>query len=185
MAARGLPESAVLSDADRAPVWPAGMCGSLTHSRNWVAAGVSSSLDGLGIDLEHFGRLSRRAAERILLPAEQTALTGLKSGPGSGPSSDPSSGVSSDPLSGKEADFLSWATLVFSAKESVYKAIYPQAKLYIGYREVSIELDPDRSVFTAHYTGPNVTNAPLDAGRGHWWLIDDVVLTRFEIGGGY
>lgn len=158
MAARGLPEGAVLSGASRSPIWPIGTCGSLTHSRDLVGAAVSGSLSGLGLDIEHFGRLSSRAAERILTDVESQALRQL------------------------EEDFLRLATIVFSAKEAVYKAIYPIAGLYVGYREVQIMLSSKHTEFRASYVGQNELNRPLEAGVGHWGLIEEAVLTRFEIG---
>lgn len=159
MAARGMPEGPVSIGADRAPVWPSGMKGSLTHSRQLVGAAVSESLLGLGIDLEHFGRLSRRAAERILTAAEIQELD-----------------------ADGEVGFLHRATILFSAKEAVYKAIYPMAGLYVGYREVQITLRPKHSEFLASYVGRNDLNKPLEGGLGHWGLIEEAVLTRFEIG---
>lgn len=158
MAARGMPLGAVLIGASRSPVWPAGTCGSLTHSRQLAGAAVSDSLSGLGLDIEHFGRLSVRAAERILTEPESQALHALA------------------------PDFLRLATIVFSAKESVYKAIYPIAGLYVGYREVQITLSLQESEFRATYVGHNELNRPLEVGVGHWGLIEEAVLTRFEIG---
>lgn len=167
MQAAGLVPGPVLAGPDKAPKWPQGMRGSITHSRGLIAAGVSSTLAGLGVDLEQASRLSDKAAMRVLTPEEQAALD---------PSSD---------------DFSWWATLMFSAKESVYKAVYPIASLYIGYREVTLTLDLDRQTFTARYIGKNVANDSLNAGRGCWWTIEhagqrsqgSVVLTCFEIGG--
>ncbi len=158
MAARGLPGGAVLTGVSRSPVWPNGMRGSLTHSRQLVGAAVSGSLAGLGLDIEHFGRLSERAAGKILTETESQALLPL------------------------DEDFLRLATIVFSAKEAVYKAIYPIAGLYVGYREVEIALNPKEAEFRASYVGQNESNRPLEDGIGHWGLIEEAVLTRFEIG---
>ncbi len=160
MAARGMPEGPIASHADRSPLWPSGVKGSLTHSRQLVGAAVSGTLEGLGIDLEHFGRLSRRAAERILTDVENGQLD----------------------VAGED-EFLRQATIVFSAKEAVYKAIYPIAGLYVGYREVRIMLKPEHAEFRASYLGHNMLNSPLEGGVGHWGFIEEAVLTRFEIGG--
>lgn len=158
MATRGLPGGAVLTGTSRSPVWPAGTCGSLTHSRQLAGAAVSGTLSGLGLDIEHYGRLSARAAERILTEAESQELHDL------------------------DEDFLRLATIVFSAKEAVYKAIYPITGLYVGYREVQITLNPEHTEFRASYVGQNELNRPLEDGVGHWGLIEAAVLTRFEIG---
>ncbi|WP_109512028.1 4'-phosphopantetheinyl transferase family protein [Pseudomonas ovata] len=91
---------------DRAPVWPAGICGSITHSTGWAAAIVAQQAHwrGLGLDAEHLldAERARRLAGEILtaeelarlhnLPAEQIALC---------------------------------VTLTFSIKEALFKALYP------------------------------------------------------------
>jgi len=153
----GLPQAPVLRKTDRSPHWPDGIRGSLTHSRGLAAAAISTTLAGVGIDLEQQGRLSEAAAARILTTGEYATLRDLGD------------------------DFRWFATLVFSAKEAVYKSIYPAVGLYIGYREVTIALDRETASFTACYVGNNPANAALEAGRGEWWCIADVVLTRFEI----
>lgn len=160
MAARGLPPAPVLRAADRSPQWPAGVRGSLTHSRELVAASVSTGLLGLGIDLEHLGRLSEGGTARILTSTEAAWLAALPT-----------------------ADRHTRATLVFSAKEAVYKAIYPTAGVYVGYREVEVVVDPTCWSFTARFVGDNSLNRPIGRGRGVWWHLGDAILTRFEIEG--
>lgn len=91
---------------DRAPVWPPGICGSITHSTGWAAAIVAPQTQwrGLGLDAEHVldaERASRLAGEILTadelarmqaLPADQVALC---------------------------------VTLTFSIKEALFKALYP------------------------------------------------------------
>lgn len=104
---------------DRAPVWPAHISGSITHSTGHAAAIVAHKAQwrGLGMDLENI--LSLERAERLageiltadelqrmaLLPREQLALL---------------------------------VTLTFSAKESLFKALYPivQQRFYFEHAEV-------------------------------------------------
>lgn len=153
----GLRQAPVLRNTDRSPRWPDGLQGGLTHSRGLAAAAISTTLAGVGIDLEQQGRLAEAAATRILTAGESAVLGDL------------------------DGDFRWLATLAFSAKEAVYKSIYPAVGLYIGYREVTIALHPETASFTARYLGNNPANAVLEADRGEWWCISDVVLTRFEI----
>ena len=92
--------------ADRAPLWPAGFCGSISHSHGVALAvvGRQSAWRSLGLDLEV--RLSEERAKRlcaeILTPAEQQRLQSL---PGDA-----------------QATRVS---LTFSLKESLFKALYP------------------------------------------------------------
>jgi len=92
--------------ADRAPLWPAGFCGSISHSHGVALAvvGRQSAWRSLGLDLE--ARLSderaRRLCAEILTPTEQQRLQAL---PG-------------DAHAGR-------ISLTFSLKESLFKALYP------------------------------------------------------------
>ena len=91
---------------DRAPVWPVDICGSITHSHGWAAAIVSSREQwrGLGMDMENLldhDRAERLAGE-ILTPDE---LQRMAAGPA------------------EQIGLL--VTLTFSAKESLFKALYP------------------------------------------------------------
>ncbi|KAF1055092.1 MAG: Enterobactin synthase component D [Stenotrophomonas maltophilia] len=102
--------------ADRAPQWPAGTCGSITHSDGWAAAIVARQSDwqGLGLDAETL--LDDARAERlqgeILTPAESQRL---------------------DP-----AQRALCVTLTFSLKEALFKALYPlvQKRFYFEHAEV-------------------------------------------------
>lgn len=92
--------------ADRAPQWPAGISGSITHGKNWAAAIVATSSDwrGLGLDVENLlsDERAARLQEEILTPAELRRASLL------------------DP---DQLGHL--VTLTFSLKESLFKALYP------------------------------------------------------------
>ncbi|WPC03795.1 4'-phosphopantetheinyl transferase superfamily protein [Pseudomonas benzenivorans] len=93
--------------ADRAPQWPAGVVGSITHGNGWAAALVArrSAWRGLGLDVEQplaIARAERLAAE-ILTPDELRRL---------------------QPLSAAQRAWR--VSLTFSLKESLFKALYPQ-----------------------------------------------------------
>ena len=91
---------------DRAPVWPAGITGSISHSHGLATALVASDTQwrGLGLDLEEPLASDRalRLAEEILIPAELQRLDGL--------------------TPEQKAERI---TLTFSIKESLFKALYP------------------------------------------------------------
>lgn len=92
--------------ADRAPCWPAGVVGSITHGDGWAAAVVAHAGDyqGLGLDVETW--LSHERAERLaaqlLTPAELLRLAQLP-----------------------ESQRAKQISLSFSLKESLFKALYP------------------------------------------------------------
>ncbi|MGY2292226.1 4'-phosphopantetheinyl transferase family protein [Pseudomonas sp. SDO528_S397] len=100
---------------DRAPVWPAHISGSITHSTGQAAAivGHKARWRGLGMDLENLLPLERaeRLAGEILTPDEMRRMNG---------------------------DIAQWVTLTFSAKESLFKALYPlvQKRFYFEHAEL-------------------------------------------------
>ncbi|WP_095078446.1 4'-phosphopantetheinyl transferase [Pseudomonas sp. Irchel s3h17] len=104
---------------DRAPVWPAHICGSITHSTGRAAAIVAHKAQwrGLGMDLENL--LSTERAERlageILTPCELERMA----------------------ADSREQRALR-VTLTFSVKESLFKALYPivQKRFYFEHAQV-------------------------------------------------
>ncbi|MFC6337496.1 4'-phosphopantetheinyl transferase superfamily protein [Pseudomonas sp. CCM 7891] len=104
---------------DRAPVWPPHISGSITHSTGHAAAIVAHKTQwrGLGMDLENMLDLER--AERLageILTADE--LQRMASGP--------------------RDQVAQLVTLTFSAKESLFKALYPivQKRFYFEHAEI-------------------------------------------------
>lgn len=104
---------------DRAPVWPSHISGSITHSTGHAAAivGHKAQWRGLGMDLENLLPLERaeRLAGEILTPDEMQRMA-----------------------AGPREQVAQRVTLTFSAKESLFKALYPivQKRFYFEHAEV-------------------------------------------------
>lgn len=140
---------AVIAKADDgAPSWPAGTVGSITHTRGYAAAVVGNVRDfaGLGIDAEQVGEVTQELWPRLFTSVE---LDRLKAHP--------------HPLTA--------ATLVFSAKESSYKAWRRKSPLV--FREIQVTLEGDG--FAA--------NGPGGSLRGHFGIENGVALTLARYGG--
>lgn len=135
MAALGLPAVPLPMGADRAPHWPAGVLGSITHTDTACLAAValSDAVQGVGIDLEPDGRLDPDLWDTILLPAEVMALP--RDGAGQA------------------------ALLVFAAKEAAYKAQYALTRSLIDFHALQVTLGP--STFTAQW---QITRGPFRQG---------------------
>ncbi|MDH4555851.1 4'-phosphopantetheinyl transferase superfamily protein [Pseudomonas sp. BN417] len=118
----GRPEVPALGD-DRAPVWPAGVTGSISHSHGLATALVADSQQwrGLGLDLEEPLAADRalRLAEEILTEAELQRLQGLSPE--------------------QQAERI---TLTFSIKESLFKALYPLVQKRFYFHDAEL-LDSD------------------------------------------
>ena len=96
---------------DRAPLWPPdhqgnAIVGSITHSDNWAAAIVGSQQQflGVGIDTERYlsNDDGQKLAGALLTTNERERLNGLTA-----------------------EQFALMVTLIFSLKESLFKALYP------------------------------------------------------------
>ncbi len=101
------------------PIWPTHVLGSISHSQNKLIVALSNNAVYLGIDIEHWvtSEFAKESAHLVLTPSEF------------------------DLWKNKAAEFFDFAryvSLIFSVKESLYKAVYPTAKQYIDLLEASI-----------------------------------------------
>jgi 4'-phosphopantetheinyl transferase EntD len=106
----------------REPLWPAGVAGTITHCAGYRAAAVAplSVLASIGIDAEPNGPLPDGVEESVTVPGEPEMLAALQAG---------------NPAT-------HWGRVLFSAKESVYKAWYPLARRWLGFEDARLSIDP-------------------------------------------
>jgi 4'-phosphopantetheinyl transferase EntD len=106
----------------REPLWPAGLVGSITHTAGFRAAAVAprSVLASIGIDTEQNDRLPDGVEEAITVPGETEMLAALS----------------------RAFPATHWSRLLFSAKESVYKAWYPLTGRQLGFEDARLAIDP-------------------------------------------
>ena len=119
LGARGQP---VLRDPQtREPLWPEGISGAITHSGNWAAAaaGKTSDVSGIGIDLEDLERqVDSRISRHVCIPEEQKWLQECGE------------------------DFLEQnLKIIFSAKESIFKAFFPYTRTYLHFHDARILME--------------------------------------------
>ena len=129
-----------------APGWPPGLVGSMTHCLGYRAAALADAADvrAVGIDAEPHLPLPAGVEEAIALPSERRRIAELHA---------------ANPL-------VAWDRLLFSAKESLYKAWYPSGGRLLGFEEAEIELRPDSS-FTARVLA-EPSGAGPDGFTGRW-----------------
>jgi 4'-phosphopantetheinyl transferase EntD len=106
----------------REPLWPAGVVGSITHTTGFRAAAVAAQnvLASIGIDTERNDRLPDGVEETITVPKEPEMLAALS----------------------RAFPAIHWGRLLFSAKESVYKAWYPLTGRWLGFEDARLTIDP-------------------------------------------
>lgn len=151
----------LLNGADRAPIWPDGHIGSITHTRGYCAVVLArgTRVAALGIDAEPDAALERPMWRAVTTADERSALEALES---------------SDPT---HAGAL--ARVVFSAKESAYKAQYTLTREFLGFDAMRIALVD--SVATSE-SGAFVATLTRDVGDR--FCAGDAFAGRFVRGGG-
>lgn len=139
------------------PVWPQGWSGSITHTHNFAAAALapSSQIQTVGIDAEYLIKpdTAARVRDSILHPQEASLL---------------------------DEDWISTLTLIFSFKESLYKALNPILKRFIAFEEVAVtQIGPDSLSFTPQ--GALQNDFPAGAPQTARWLRQDqLILTSWS-----
>jgi 4'-phosphopantetheinyl transferase EntD len=76
-------------------------------------------------------------------------------------------------------DRFHWATLIYSAKESLYKAWFPITGCWLGFDEAELVIDPRRQSFTAHVSVPlhDVFGPGIGPFVGRFDVACDYILT--------
>jgi 4'-phosphopantetheinyl transferase EntD len=112
--------------ASRQPLWPPGVCGSITHCDGYCAATAArqAHIHGIGIDVERIQTLTDDVFKQISLEPEQAWIRDAE-------------------------QQMPWDIILFSAKESVFKAWFPAVGTWIGFEHARIEFDPSIRGFRA------------------------------------
>ncbi|MGQ7242081.1 4'-phosphopantetheinyl transferase family protein [Salinicola sp. V024] len=153
-------------DVERLPDWPAGTVGSITHSRGLAAAVVARRPDfeGVGLDAEVMmsAERARRLAPQILVGSEQEWFERLA--------------VES------QGEFV---TLVFSLKESLFKALYPLVRRRFYFPDARlIAWDAREGSVTIELLKTLSSQWPAGSRLfGHVTAIDEYLLTLIMIQG--
>lgn len=110
----------------RAPGWPPGVVGSISHGAGLCVVAVArcGAVRGLGVDVESDAPLGEALRRRVCSDGEARRLAGAGA---------------------EEAGRL--AKLLFSAKEAVYKCVHPLLQRPLGLRAVEVRLGPQEGSF--------------------------------------
>ncbi|MFD1370142.1 4'-phosphopantetheinyl transferase family protein [Actinoplanes sichuanensis] len=144
----------------REPIWPDGVVGSITHCAGYRAAAVARVADvtSLGIDAETHAPLPPRVFPAVTTPDDREHLAHL---------------AEEDPA-------VHWGRLLFSAKESVYKAWFPVTRRWLGFEDASLTIDRERGTFAARIH----IASPWPALHGRWQVSGGLVLTAVTVAPG-
>ncbi|WIM95160.1 4'-phosphopantetheinyl transferase superfamily protein [Actinoplanes oblitus] len=154
LAALGHAPTAILRGPRREPIWPAGVAGSITHCTGFRAAAVTHVADvaSVGIDAEPHAPLPPRVLGAVTTAADRDLLARLAvTHPGT-----------------------CWDRLLFSAKESIYKAWYPLTGRWLGFEDATLDIDPSTGEFTGRILLADTT---IDRLTGRYLIARDLVVT--------
>ncbi|WP_229397833.1 4'-phosphopantetheinyl transferase family protein [Micromonospora okii] len=158
----GIAPVPIVSGERGAPIWPAEVVGSMTHCDGYRAAvlGRVTQFATLGVDAEPHAPLPEGVLDAIALPAERTRIAAL---------------TAADPAT-------CWDRLLFSAKESVYKAWFPLTARWLDFAEADIVIDA-AGTFVARLLvpGPVLGGAPVTSFHGRFLVDRGLVVTAISI----
>lgn len=165
----GVAPGPVLPGERGAPRWPAGVIGSMTHCEGYGAAALARAGDlaSLGIDAEPHLALPEEVLEAVALPTESDRLGHL---------------VAREPA-------VHWDRLLFSAKESVYKAWFPLTGRWLDFSgaDIDITLDPAPEALSGNLSarllvpGPVVNGFPVQTFTGRWTIRHGLLATAVTV----
>ncbi|MEM7453215.1 MAG: 4'-phosphopantetheinyl transferase superfamily protein [Planctomycetota bacterium] len=126
---------------DRSPVWPNGVTGSISHSCHWLWSVVAENSDYLSVGIDTEPVVNSNTREQLIHEIADSYEWKIAAEAG--------------------LDAETTFTVVFSAKESLYKCLYPRSRQFFGFEQacvigitrssVRLELTPDN---------PNIEFAP-------------------------
>jgi 4'-phosphopantetheinyl transferase EntD len=169
----GVPPAPIPRGEGGAPRWPSGIVGSITHCVGYRGAAVARAHDilAIGIDAEPDAALPDGVLDGVSLTGERARLRDLAARiPGT-----------------------SWDRLLFSAKESVYKAWFPLARRWLDFADVDITIDPANGTFAARLLIPlqhadgfpmagfPIAGFPVTGFTGAWLARDGLIVTAIAV----
>lgn len=158
----GRGDAPVLAGPRRQPLWPAGVVGSITHTDTYCAAAVAWQRDitALGIDAETRTALGRDLEPLVCRDAELRWCHHAEE----------NSGLA--------------AKLLFSIKESIFKAAFPLTGKGLGFLDVEVTIHVDTRRFAVVDAGPSAGEGRLlEMLEGRFELFGDHLVTAAWLSG--
>ncbi len=141
----------------RQPIWPSGFAGSISHTDGTAMAMVGARTDCLiGVDIEAImtEETAQSVGKQVLTPREHAILN-------------------KDPV-----HYTRNLTIVFSAKEALYKALFPKVGAFFGFDSAELVNRPDPDAISLVLT----SDLPGGFARGfevdlHWRVHGGEIVT--------
>jgi 4'-phosphopantetheinyl transferase EntD len=143
LAALGRDEGPVPVGDRRQPLWPDGVVGSISHAGGWAGAVVAAADDAtaLGFDIEVLEPPLDTDVDRLVRTPAELA----QSAPGDHP----------------------LAKVVFSVKETVFKALFPSTGVRLAFDDVEVRVDLPAGRWDARVRGSDELSGRLAIAHGY------------------
>jgi 4'-phosphopantetheinyl transferase EntD len=158
----GRPSQAIATGAYGEPRWPRGIVGSITHCQGYRAAVVARATEilSLGIDAEPNEPLPTGVLAAVASVQERNDARELTS----------------------TLPTVCWDRLIFSAKEALYKAVFPITRRTSGFRDSVLILEPAEGTFCARSSSIQLAGGHRYMEmRGRWLVCDGLILTTVAL----
>jgi 4'-phosphopantetheinyl transferase EntD len=156
----GHPPVAIVNGPQRDPGWPQGIVGSLTHCTGCYAAAVARQSDclAIGIDAEQHQPLPHDILSMIASPVELQMLQQLmECRPG-----------------------IHWGTLLFSIKESIFKAWFPLTRRWLDFHQATVRLKHNSTTFSVKLARGHSWPSGSQL-QGNWYINNGLLLSTLVI----
>ena len=159
----GLESEPILRNPEtREPFWPDSVWGSITHSAGFaaVAVGLKNEIKGVGIDMESFSRsVDFKIRSHVCVDSELEWLESLPT---------------------KQANRA--LRIIFSAKESIFKCLYPGTKTYLTFKDAAVTVNETKKKFSfiIFKSCPGIMQQGF-THHGQYSQIDKMLLTSVYI----
>ncbi|MCA1176096.1 MULTISPECIES: 4'-phosphopantetheinyl transferase family protein [unclassified Pantoea] len=152
-----MPDFVLRNAPDRSPLWPVGIQASLSHSQQMAVIAATREPLCIGVDVEQVMKeqTAEETAEMLMSSAERQRLAS------------------------ETLPFAAAATLLFSLKESVYKALWPQLHQPMDFLQAELlewDLARGRATLTLTQDFSREFNARTRL-QAHFWRRGDRVIT--------
>jgi 4'-phosphopantetheinyl transferase EntD len=155
LAQLGHEPTSILVGPNREPIWPQGIVGSITHCAGYYAAVVARGdrIAALGIDAEPNDQLPDGVLRIIARHEERSWLDSQATGS------------------------VCWDRLLFSAKETIFKAWFPLTHCWLDFDAVRVVFDTQTKEFRAELVSKNYALPRYMGFQGKYIEYGDLLLT--------
>jgi len=150
----GIKDAIIPIGADRAPIWPEGIVGSISHCDKLVGAIVAKKTDhiSLGLDIEEIGRVTPDLWDLVFTENEKVYLSSLC-----------------------ERKLEEHITAIFSIKEAFYKFQHPITKTFLDFLDVEVSLPTFQQVIVL---AKSVSQESLiRKNKADWFIEKDCIIS--------